>query len=345
MNINELNTIMVRKEIESLAVLTNSICKNDEKDILSMGFHSYLIFIIVELVNYTNNQEQILINYNYKNQLKSVRAKLKPYELNYDEFIKKTHDMNINSMNFYKKDLNDYVKDNFDFLITNLGVYKYRGKIISNTFLIESELKKIMLTDNDFDSNKIYNSSKTVGELLSLLVNIYLVNFPKYTSNLTNEKIKLYDYNVTTNNELFNSNVDVNISLILLNNLSLINYYKLIIADVKIVNSLKYRIAYILYYRTFYNLSIILYNLDNKEFENLKYILNEYTILDNRIFRNGICHYSLKDKLDDSEIDNAEMFLGMIKKYLKINELNFINLLNDYFNKISCEIESIIIKR
>ena len=51
-------------------------------------------------------------------------------------------------------------------MITNLGIYYYDEQIIDNTFLYEMDNKKIFLTNNVYDTNKIYLTSNEIGKML-----------------------------------------------------------------------------------------------------------------------------------------------------------------------------------
>lgn len=343
--LNSYNVKIVRNEVQSLYGLTKGMLLEEDSSILSLAFHNYLLFFTIEAINYVSEFSNTTINYNYKTQLKRSRAKIKPYELSIENITTNINNLNYKTMEYFSRDLSEIIKKLFGNMIDNLGIYKYKSKIISNTFLIASDLKHLIYTNNEIDSQKIISSSKTVGELLSLLMNLFGNKRTKICKLNILDKIELKDYNVINkNNKLLKEDIDINIALFILDNLSILNFYNLIIRNFNICDSLKYRIAYVSFYRTFYNLNKLFEKSFDEKLEGINKICKKYSCLDNRIFRNGICHYNITDKLDNSDIDRNEMYLGLIKKYLKIDELTFKNMLNNYYSELSNEIENLILK-
>lgn len=344
MILKKYNTILVKEEVTSLYIITNSIIKNKDGDIICLGFNNYLILLTLEITDYINNNYSTNINIKYKSKLKECRARIKPYQLEISEIFTKINKLNKETMNTYTQNLSKIAKILFSNLITNLGVFEYNNRIIANTFLIAKDLKPIIYKDNKPDKDKIIEISSTTGELLRTLTAIFNKKIPKINDvNLDfKEKFILKNYNVfKKHNEFFAKDIDINISLFLLDILSIINFCNEIIYRFNISESLKYRILYIAYYRTYHNLNTI-FNTNTDKLNNLKLIHDKYKILNNRIFRNAMFHYDFSDKINETELDDTELYFGLIKKYFKINQFEYKILIKNYFNDISSAIESII---
>lgn len=336
------NTILVKEEVTSLYSIINSIIKDKNGSIISLGFFNYLILLTIEISDYINNNYSANINVKYKSKLKECRARIKPYQLEISDIFTKINKLNIETMDNYTKNLSKITKVLFPNLITNLGIFKYNDKIIANTFLIAKDLKPIIYKDNNPDKDKIIEISSVVGELLKNLTSLFNNNVFKTNVINLKEKFTSKDYNVLKKcNKLFAKEIDINTSLFLLNILSIINFCNEIIYKFNISESLKYRILYIAYYRTYHNLNII-FAVNISELNNLKLIHSKYDVLNNRIFRNAMFHYDFTDKIDESELDETELYFGLIKKYFKINQFEYKNLIKNYFNDVSSIIQNII---
>ena len=86
---------------------------------------------------------------------------------------------------------------------------------------------------------------------------------------------------------------------------------------------------------------LIRYNEKEKEnFNNISNVINKFSLLYNKNFRNNMFHYNFQNDLD--EIDENEMYYGLINKQLKMTEEEFKELLNDYINEIHIIINTII---
>lgn len=339
------NNNLLKDEVQSLYSLMKCFMSEDDSAILSLAFQNYLVLIVVEGINYLCEISNLDINYEYKRQLNKCRAKIKPYQLELEQITTKISNLNYETMEYYSNDLPNIIKVLFNNMITNLGIYKYKKKIISNTFLITSDQKYLMYTNNKIDTEKMFSSSKTIGELLSLLMKVFKNDYSKISQSNITEKFELEDFKVIDKeNKLLKRDIDLNIELFLLDILSVLNFYNLIIREANICESLKYRIGYITFYRTYHNLNKILDKKVEMKFNNLNKICKKYNVLDNRVFRNGMSHYNIVDKLDIIDLKPNEMYLGLINKYLKMDDLYFKNALDNYCEELSNEIERSILK-
>ncbi len=340
--LKEYNDKIVREEIQYLYSITKSFKNEKDSSILLMIFMNYLIFLTLEATDYIAN---IKLDFNYKVELKRCRAKIKPYELNIEKILNKIDGSNKGFMNYFSNNLNYFKKKIFRKLITNFGVYKYKNKIIGNTFLIVSDLKYIILKNNIINTEKIRNSSAVIAELLNLIMEIFQNNKNFDCKTNISYKITKEDYDVSKqNNNILKDNIDLNIALFLLDNLSILNFCKLILLNSDICDSLKYRMAYISFYRTYHNLLKLFEKEINCKFKRINLICKNYSLLDERTFRNGMCHYNIIDKLEENEIIKDELYYGLISKYLKINDSEFKTFLINYFDELSLEIEKVILK-
>lgn len=335
----EYNNKMVINEIKSLCGLIKSVRKSKNSSIIALGIFNYFILFAIEAINYIEITQNIIINYNYKTQLNSSRARIKEYTKDYNGILEDIKKINKKTYtDFYDKTSN-FVKKHFSYMITNLGIYYYNEQIIGNTFLYEMDNKKIFLTNNVYDKNKIYLASIEVGKMLKNV----LKNFGEEELDIKTKKenkILSKDYDVYTNNKLFNKNVDLNCCLLLLNILSVLNFYKYIIKDYKICDSLKYRIGYCVFYRSYYNLQEIIKS--NTDFCKIKIVLDKYSKLDNRTFRNGIFHYNLQGKLKENELDYNDIYCGVLKKQLDLTTDEFKENIDNCIDEMSNEIGSLI---
>ena len=83
----EYNNKMVISEIKSLCGLIRSVKKSKNSFIIALGIFNYFILFAIEAVNYIEITPNIVINYNYKTQLKSSRARIKKYTKDYNGII------------------------------------------------------------------------------------------------------------------------------------------------------------------------------------------------------------------------------------------------------------------
>ena len=153
-------------------------------------------------------------------------------------------------------------------------------------------------------------------------------------------KIYNKDYNVYyQQNDLFQCDLEINCSILLLNALCSINYYKYLIREFNVSNSLKYRIAYIVFSRTFNNLNKI---AETNKLNSILNVLKKYDYLNNREFRNKMFHYDIYKEISIQEFNKKDMYLGLINKFFNISEKSYIKDIDNYINDMSIIIEQII---
>lgn len=343
------NFKMVKNEIYDLNKIFYSINCNKYKDILSIGFFYYFIILELEALNYIEHNTNLKIKekLNYKKKLENCRARIKPLEGNSQSIYNSYEKMNISEMKRYTKDIDMERIGIFKELITNLGIYKENGQVILNTFEANKIYKEIIFTNGNYDTNKVYEASKEIGQILSYLNILFGINKNIRKENFYYE-IFGEDYDVLRKNTyLFNNKIDRSIALMLLDELCSINFYRNIIRKFHLRASTKYRMAYITFNKTYNNikkciqinkdlqLNVLMYEIED--------ILSKYSYLNERNFRNCIFHYDLKNNLENEEV-KEELYFGIINKYLKIPEQQFKKNLNDYFNTISRLLTNLIMK-
>lgn len=348
-NLEMKNFKMVKEEIYDLNKIFYSINDSKDKDILSIGFFYYFIILEMEALNYIEHNTDIKIKEKliYKKKLENCRARIKPLEGNSQSIYNSYEKMNMNEMKRYTKDLDLEKIGIFKSLITNLGIYKINRQVILNTFEANKIYKEIIFTEGDYDTNKVYETSKEIGQILAYLNNIFGINRNIRKENI-NYEIYLEDYDVLRKNTiLFNNKIDRNIALMLLDELCMINFYRNIIKSFHIKDSTKYRMAYITFNRTYNNIKK--YVQINKELKlnvwmyKIEDIISKYNYLNENNFRNCIFHYDLNNDLEDKEIKD-ELYFGVISKYLNISEKTFKYSLNNYFNIMSRVLTNLIMK-
>ena len=335
MELEDLNTMLVANELRSLYAITNSIIQNKNGSILFMGFCNYSILLILEVYNYINKVYGKEITYPLKRRLNESRGRIKEYNIDSKKVLKKIEDLNYKSFEYYSKDLPLTSKVFFRKLITNMGIYKYNNIIISNTFLIDKDLKPIIYKNNKINKEKIMETSEVLGKSLSLLYSVFFKDVKYFTKTNITKTISSEDYNVTKKNKLLKSSNDINVSLFFLDILSIINYCLIIIDKFEICDELKYRIFYLAYYRTYHNLKIVVNNNFN-DYLSLKKIIKKYEFLNNRNFRNSMYHYYLVDKLEEDEIINDQMYIG-------INDTDYKKQLKSYLKETSDSLSEYIL--
>ena len=337
--IKEENTILVKRELEEMLGIIKSLKENKDASKLSLGINCYLILIVIEALNYIENNLNLSIDYKFKSSLKSSRARIKPYDSSYKEMLEIIQKLNEEKYNYFSGLCNPIAKTFFPRLIDNIGITLYKGKIIDNTFLDEIDNKKIITTSGKYDSSKTFEVAKEVGSLIIKILNQIDGKEQKVNLNIK-EKIFNKDYNVYyQQNDLFQCDLEVNCSLLLLNILCSLNYYKYLIREFNISNSLKYRIAYIVFSRTFNNLSEI---AEINKLYSILSVLKKYDYLNNREFRNKMFHYDIYNEISIQEFNKKDMYLGLINKIFKISEKDYIKDIDSYINDMSIIIEQII---
>ncbi|MGN1338643.1 MAG: hypothetical protein ACI4WW_09250 [Candidatus Coprovivens sp.] len=337
--IKEANTMLVKRELEEMLGIIKSLKENKDSSKLSLGINCYLILIVIEALNYVENDLNLSITYKFKSSLKSSRARIKPYDSSYDEMLKNITKLNEEKYDYFSSLCNPITKILFPRLIDNIGITLYKGKIIDNTFLDEIDNKKIIITNGKYDSSKTFEIGKEVGSLIIKILNQIDGNDKKVNLNI-NETIFNNDYNVYyQQNNLFKCDLEVNYCLLLLNALCSLNYYKYLIREFSISNSLKYRIAYIVFSRTFNNL----YKITEKNgLISILTILKKYDYLNDKKFRNKIFHYDIYNEISANEFNKNDIYLGLTNKIFKITEKEYIEDIDNYIDDVSTIIEQTI---
>lgn len=337
--IKEENTMLVKRELEEMLGIIKSLMENEDSSKLSAGINCYLILIVIEALNYIENNLNLSIDYKFKRILKSSRARIKPYDSSYKKMLENMQKLNEEKYNYFSGLCKPIAKTLFPKLIDNIGITLYKGKIIDNTFLDETDNKKIIITSGKYNPSKIFEVGKELGILIIKILN--QIDGKEQSVNLNiNEKIFNKDYNVYyQQNDLFKCNLEVNCSLLLLNALCSLNYYKYLIREFNVSNSLKYRIAYIVFSRTFNNLNEI---AETNKLHSILSVLKNYDYLNNRKFRNKMFHYDIYNEISTQEFNKNEMYLGLINKIFKISEKDYIKDIDNYIDDLSDSIEQVI---
>ena len=337
--IKEKNLLLVKNDVEELAGIISALIKHNEAYTIILGINCYLILIAVEILNYIENNLNIIITYKYKNYFKSTRARIKPYENSYEEMLSKITELNKKKFEYYSNLCDPITKEIAPTLIDNIGITFLDGIIIDNTFLDELDNKKIILSNGEYDSSKVLAVSKELGLLIKKILNSINCTSRNVSLNI-NKNVSSKDFNVFfQQNILFNNDLEVNISLLLLNILCSLNYYKFLISDFDISNSLKYRIAYIIYNRTFNNLDKI---VEANKLHSIKTVLDKYANLNNQSFRNKMFHYDMYKVIDNNNYKKNSVYLGLVEKYFNISEDDFMKQIDNYFNELPLIVERTI---
>ena len=334
--IEKYNNDLVKKDMENLYIIFKDLQKEKNNSILMLGWFQYFILISIEVLNYTKVNKTL----KYKKVIENCRARIKPFEMEYDEMYQKMEELNLKKMNEYT----EYVKKGFRTMlskfITNYGLYKINNNIIGNTFLYESLYKKIIYENGEINKNKMIAVSKEIGEIISDLMN-FLKLERTYQGKSKDICIENEDYNVfENNNKLLKENIDINDGLILLNSISIINFYKYVICKMNVRKELKYRLGYIVYDSTYRNILKVIGKINDREIIEK---IQKYECLNYRKYRNCMFHYDLVQDLKQGEIRD-EMYLGIIHKYLNISEEEYIKLIEEYMYEISDILEKNILK-
>lgn len=335
------NTLLVKKELEEMLGIIISLKENKDSCKLLLGINCYFILIAIEAVNYVEKEINKSIQYKYKNQLKSSRARLKPYTNSYNEIYESIKNINISQYKYFSTLCNPIAVKRFPYLIDNLGITLYKGKIIDNTFLNIMDNKKIITHNSSLNSEKTFNIAKELGSLISKTLE--QINGEKKEISLNiQSNITFKDYNTYfQENALFVNNIDVNCCLLLLNILCPLNYYTYIIKKFNISSSLKYRFAYIIFCRSYNNLIEI---LKNNKLILIEKIIKKYDYLNNKNFRNKIFHYDIHKLLQLENYNKNEIYLGLIKQELQVSQVKFMKDIDEYFIELADIIEKAILK-
>lgn len=331
--IEKYNTELVRNDIEALYKILRNLLVEEDYPILILGWLQYFILIIVESIKYSGMN----ITLKHKRIIENCRARIKPFEVDYNEMYANMEKLNLEKYTEYKNKVSEMWQGILDCFITNYGVYKIDNNIIGNTFLYEGLYKKIIYENGSVNGDKIKSITQELGEVLVRLINFYGIS-DGFELKKGSFDIKCEDYNVfKKRNKLIRKDMDAITGLMLLNSISILNFYNNVIVKMVTRNELRYRLGYIVYDSTSKNVEKICE--DQKFSETFK----KYEILNNRSFRNCMFHYDLTKDLSDFEI-KEEMYHGIIHKYLGINERKYIELIDNYANEMDSFLEKMVLK-
>lgn len=342
------NNTIIKRELEDLFILNNSIVKSESSTVIMLGMINYVTLINLEIINYISNNFNVNLNpfLKYKEKANNIRAMLKEDSISFKDRSIKIEKTNKDIFEEFKK----YSKVNnlFDFLVDNLGVYYKDEKIIGNTFLYNKSFK--CFKDNDvYEKNILTEYAKNQIQLINDFSKIFKVSI---TNSINAKKINIVskDYNVLKpKTEIFKDNINRNICLKILDMISNINYYLFIISNILGIDStLRYRIAYMIWYSTYNDLKSMINDnylfenkLEEKEFIN---ILNSQKKFLSKDFRNCMLHYDFKRVINEVYYDKNKHFFGLIEQLFNIPELEFILLIDIYLKRMVDLFEETILK-
>lgn len=330
------NYNLVKDDVESIYKIFKDLSKEKDNDVLMLGWFQYFILICIEALNFVG----IKRNLKYKKAIENCRARIKPFEIEYEKIYIKMQELNLKKMKEFEGYVRKESKEILKSYITNYGTYKINNKIIGNTFLYESLYKKIIYDNSNISRDKTIEVSKEIGTNIGVLMNFFAIR-KEYEGIKRNIRIRSEDYNVFEyNNKLFKKYIDTNDGLILLNSISIINFYTNIMCIMTTNKEFKYRLGYIVYDNTYNNILKMFDRLKNEELNN---IIKKYECLKNRSFRNCMFHYDLSHSIDEREF-KEEMYFGIISKYLNISEEEYIKLIDEYMSETSHVLEKSILK-
>ncbi len=340
------NNILIKNElIDAYKIYINFKNNKDSSPILMLGWMNYLTLLNLGIIDYLekNYDADFRKNLKFKKIIKSIRARTKKDELDFNSRYEKIKQLNENSYDdFLKMSKITSRYSPFAFLIDNLGVYYFNNKIIGNTFLYNELYKPLISKQNK--EEYLFNYGKEQGEIFSILSKIYAIDANEKFDTL-NFKIDSTDFNVLKQtSEIFNEKIDRNICLRFLDVICKINYFFNVIAIILNTNSsLRYRIAYIIWETVYNDLSKMMSTSLFKD-ENLTNILNEQLVFQNKNFRNCMFHYDIKDSLKKNSYCKDEIFCGLIQQEYNISEEKYKRMLDKFLLDIAFYLENLVIK-
>jgi hypothetical protein len=330
---------MIRNDINCIYKILKDIVKEEKEAVLMIGWLEYFSLITIEAIKYLDSKIDTLNirkNMNNKKAIESCRARLKPYNTEYENFYNDIEKLNEEKLKEFENYTIKKVPKFLRFIIDNYGTYSINNKIIFNTFLSEYLYKKMLISPE-----KMFDVGKEIGQNIKIISKLLGIKENDYKGEKRNFKIIDNDYNVYIQpNLLFKDYIDSNYGLLLLNNISLMNFYTEVITKMTNNEFLKYRIAYIIYDCTSSNLKKM--NIV-KDIPKLKDILNAMEILNNRDFRNCMYHYNIESVINEDEI-KMNLFFGLIEKCLKIEIEEYKSALDYYLLLLPRIIENYILK-
>ena len=337
-NIEKINLWMIKNDIDSIYKIFIDITKEENESVLMIGWLEYFSLITIEAIKYLDSKIDTLnIRSSIKNKkaIESCRARLKPYDTEYESFYKDMEKLNEEKMKEFEKCTSKEVPEFLKFIIDNYGTYSINNKIIFNTFLCEHLYKKMMTSPD-----KMFEVGKEIGRSIKIISKLLGID-GNYEGKNRNFKIIDNDYNVYIQpNLLFKSNINSNYGLLLLNNISLMNFYTEVITKMTTNEFLKYRIAYIIYDSTssnFKKMNIM------KDIPGLEKLLNSIQFLNNREFRNCMYHYNIESAINEDEIQIG-LFFGLVEKYFRVGKEEYKIILDNYLLLVPKIIENYILK-
>lgn len=337
-NIEKINIWIIKNDIDCIYKILKDIVKEEKEVVLMIGWLEYFSLITVEAIKYLDSKIDALNirkSMSNKRAIESCRARLKPYDTEYENFYKDMEKLNVEKIKEYENYTTKKVPKILMFIIDNYGTYSVNNKIIFNTFLSEHLYKKMMTSPE-----KMFDVGREIGQIIKMISKL-LGTEDDYKGINRNFKVVDRDYNVFVQpNLLFKKKIDSNYGLLLLNNISLMNFYTEVITKMTNNDFLKYRIAYIIYDCTSSNLK----KINNKDaIPELEKVLDYSKIINNKSFRNCMYHYNIESVINEDEIHNG-LFFGLIEKCLKIEIEEFKEILDQYMLLVPKIIENNILK-
>lgn len=342
------NNTIIKRELEDILKLNMSIIKSSSSEILMLGLINYTSFINLEVMNYISNNfntdlRQFL---KFKNIIINIRARLKEENISFKERSIKIAQFNKETYEEFKK--TNIISDILNISVENLGIYYKDKKIIGNTFLYDKNYKYLK-TDGSYGKEKIIDYGNEQGQLVAEFSKIFKVSTGE---KIDTKKIDIVckDFDVfSLKTKIFNDNIDRTICLKILDMISNINYYFMIIANILENNStLRYRIAYIIWYTAYNDLSKIIdvnssfdKPLEEKKFSD---ILNNQKIYLNQDFRNCMFHYDIKHVITKEYYDENKLFLGLVEQIFNFSELEYIITIEVFLKRLLKLFEETILK-
>ena len=329
-NIEYANHQLVVSELENLMMALKAILALKDSGVVINGAISYIVLLTLEGVRYTNKYGSETIGYNFKGALESTRARLKPTNLTVNELIEKMRKLNEDSYGYFASLCSPTIRRLLPTLINNLGITFCDEMMIDNTFLDLMNNKKMIFYNSAADSQRMIEKAYEVGKTLRLTIAENGGDFCKDPLQF-DCKTSYEDYNVFCGKGPFGSSDRIELKLILLNYLCAINYCERVFLRQKICDSLKYRLAYIVYNKTFVEIAKINTDLPEVFMGESSALICKYGKLNRKEFRNCMFHYDMAQEIEQYDFDSEEMYLGAIKSKLAMNEAEFKLLLRNYF--------------
>lgn len=319
-------------------------CRTKDDPISVLSTITYFSLILYEMTLYIDNNSNKNRNLKgemkLKNQLESIRGRIKPQKLTYVEKIEKIKKHNEDSYVYFKNSKTS----TFNCFIKNGGIFRVNNKIIGTTFYFDKAYNKVL---KKADIRKFCIELGT--EISSMLIRINdVVDLNVSCTDIKNKANYNYkDYDFYTKKLPF-INVDISNeeTILILNVLSKINFYfEIISSRLKKDSKLKNRICYILYDSIFSDFNeFYRENFNKDEYPEIEQVLEGNSLFSNRNIRNCMYHYEIRCS-DSNFVPKSELFMcGIIEFITHVSSDKFFNMIENQLSEIKVFIENIIIK-